>query len=125
MRARGRVKGLGNDDRGDSVLKNQLLLVVRLEHNRIFVEAFDAARKLYAAHQVNRQEDLVLPCIIQKSFLDVLRQLFHGRGPLAGLWLVFLNGSPSTPRDRGGYSHDSATARRFISIRPLPWRPSP
>ena len=82
------------------MLENKLLLIVGLQDHRIFIETLDAAGKLDAAHQIDGQEGLILPRIIEKSFLDVLRQLFHGR-PLAGFWLVFVNDNPSH-RDAGG-----------------------
>ena len=64
MRAGCRMERFGDYNRGDGVFENQLLLVIGLEHNGIFVEALDAAGKLYATHQIDGQEGLVLPCII-------------------------------------------------------------
>ena len=100
MAARRCVERLRDYHRGNGVLKNKLLLIVGLEHHRILVETLDAARKLYAAHQIDGQESLILARIIEKSFLDVLGQLFHGRS-LTGFGLVIVNGDPSH-RETGG-----------------------
>ena len=59
------------------MLENQLLLIVGLQHNRILVEALDPPGKFNAAHQVNRQENSILACIVQKRLLDILGQLVH------------------------------------------------
>ena len=37
----------------DSMLKNQLLLIIGLKHERVFVEAFDAPGKLDTAQQID------------------------------------------------------------------------
>jgi hypothetical protein len=88
------MEGSRYHDGGYGVLKNELLLIVGLEHDRILVETFDAAGKLDATHQVDGKEGFILPRVVEKSLLDILRQLFHGR-PLAGFGLVIVNGHPS------------------------------
>jgi hypothetical protein len=61
----------------DGVFKDELLLVVRLQYHRIFVKALDSPRQLDSTHQIDRKENLVFPGVIEKRFLNVLRELFH------------------------------------------------
>ncbi len=63
MRAGG-MGALGDDYRGDGVLKDQLLLVAGFQNDGIFVEAFDATGELYTAHQVDGQERFVFPGVV-------------------------------------------------------------
>ena len=84
-----------NHHRGNSVLENQLFLIVRFQHHGVFVEALDLSGKLDAAHQVYGQERFVFTSVVQKRFLNILRLLFHrgylpstrtgGAQPLASL----------------------------------------
>jgi hypothetical protein len=67
------------------VLEDQLLLVIGLQDQRILIETLDSPRKLYAAHEINREENFVLTGVIQKAILYVLRRFFHsGSKALAG-----------------------------------------
>src|SRR3954471_17894558 len=67
-----------HNHRGNSVLEDQLFLIVGLEHDRIFIERPDAARQLPSAHQVNRDDGFFFACRIEKRVLDVLcRLVFH------------------------------------------------
>ena len=61
----------------DGMLENQLFLIVRLEHKRIFIEALDTPGELYAAQQINRDQTFFLARIIEKTILDVLRWFVH------------------------------------------------
>jgi hypothetical protein len=54
------------------VLENKLFLIAGFEDHRVLIEAFDSAGQLDATHQVNGQEGLILPRIIEKSLLYVL-----------------------------------------------------
>ena len=56
--------GLLGNDRRDGVLENQLLLVISLEHKRVFIKALNTAGKLDATHQINGEDDFVFACII-------------------------------------------------------------
>ena len=84
------------------MLENKLLLVVGFEHNGILIEALDAAGKFYTAHKVNRKEGFILARVVQKSFLYVLRELFHKR-PLAGFRVLILNCRFPHPLDLDGH----------------------
>ena len=64
MSARRCMERLRDHHRGDGVLKNKLLLIVGLQHDRILIETLDTAGKLYAAHQIDGQESLILARII-------------------------------------------------------------
>ena len=46
------------------MLENQLFLVVGFQYQRVLVEALDASRELHSTHQVDRQDNLVLPGIV-------------------------------------------------------------
>ena len=61
----------------DGMFKDELFLVVRFQHEGVFVEALNAPGQLDAAHQIDREHDLVLACIIQETVLYVLRRLIH------------------------------------------------
>ena len=82
-RLRGGAVGVSflRDYRGNGVLKNKLLLIIGLKHQGIFVETLDAAGELDTAHEVNRENNLVLAGVVQKTILDILRWLIHGRSP--------------------------------------------
>ena len=54
------------------MLENQLLLRSRFHDQRKLVEALDAAQKLSAIHQINRDRSLLAPREIEKSVLNVL-----------------------------------------------------
>ena len=66
-----------NDDSGDRVLEDQLLLVIGLEDHRILVEALDASGQFDAAHEVDREEDSLLAGAVEKCFLYVLGCFLH------------------------------------------------
>src|SRR5258708_5648118 len=72
-----RVGRLHDDYGGDGVLENQLLLVIGFEDQRVLIEALDAARKLYAAEQIQRNSSFVLARIVEKAVLDILRRFVH------------------------------------------------
>ena len=60
------------------MLENELLLVVGLQHDRVFVEGPDPSAQLYSTHQINRDWRLVLASSIEKSILNILCRLgFH------------------------------------------------
>jgi hypothetical protein len=59
------------------MFENQLLLVIRFEDHRVFIKALNPARKFDAAHQINCEECLLFPGVVQKRFLNILRKLFH------------------------------------------------
>src|SRR5690348_17156530 len=77
-RARIRVTRLHDHNRGNGMLENQLLLVIGLENQRVLVEALDAARKLHATEQVQRNGSFILARVVEKAVLDVLRWFVHG-----------------------------------------------
>jgi len=63
---------------GDRMLEDELLLVVGLQHDRVFVEGPDPSAQLYSTHQINRDWRLVLASSIEKSILNILCRLcFH------------------------------------------------
>src|SRR5438270_6698512 len=65
-------------DRRDSVLEDQLLLIVGLENHGILIKGTDAAAELHTAKQIKRYRNAVLTRGVQKSVLDILRRLgFH------------------------------------------------
>src|SRR5947209_758435 len=65
------VRRLLRHHRGDGVLEDELLLIVRFEDQGVLVETLDTAGELHAAHQVNSQDDLVLPSVVQKTVLNI------------------------------------------------------
>src|SRR5437879_13121138 len=68
--------------RGDGVLEDQLLLVVGLEHDRIFVERANTARQLHAAEQINGDARPLLASRIEEEIANIVRRLIlHGRSP--------------------------------------------
>jgi hypothetical protein len=64
-------------DRGNSVLENQLLLIVGFEHERILIETLDAAGEFHAAQEINSNHSLFFTRIIEKTVLYVLRWFVH------------------------------------------------
>src|SRR5438067_12124338 len=62
---------------GNRMLENQLLLIVRFEHERVFVKAPDAARELDTAQEVDCDHSFFFARIIEKAVLNVLRWLVH------------------------------------------------
>ena len=66
------------------MLENQLLLIVRFQHQGVLIETLDAARELNAAQKVDGDRTLFLARIIQKTVLYVLRWFIHMkfRGPV-------------------------------------------
>src|SRR5438270_7353926 len=66
---RWRVPGVGVaalecHHRGDRMLEDELFLIVGLQHQRVFIEALDASRKLYATQQANRNDALFLARVV-------------------------------------------------------------
>src|SRR4051812_6453769 len=62
----------------DRMLEDELLLIVGLQHNRVFVERADAAAELYSAHQVDSDGRLIFSSSIEEGVLNILRRLgFH------------------------------------------------
>jgi hypothetical protein len=59
------------------MFEDQLLLIIRLQYDRILIEALDSSGQFNATHKINCQKDLVFSRVIEKRFLDVLRKLFH------------------------------------------------
>ena len=55
---------LAADDCGNRVLEDELLLVVGLEHDRVFIETLDLAREFHATHQIDREEGLVFARVV-------------------------------------------------------------
>src|SRR5947207_6998358 len=79
--------------RGDGVLEDQLLLVVGLEHDRIFVERANTARQLHAAEQINGDARPLLASRIEEGILNILRRLiFQSRSPLLSCAICSLGG---------------------------------
>src|ERR1700733_11183860 len=102
------------DHGGHGVLKNELFLVVGLEHQGILVETLDAPGKLYAAHQVNRENHFVLAGVIQKTVLDILRRLIHWSSPNPfGKQNRCYNGPSIVPRFN--YGSGKAVAKGYSS----------
>jgi hypothetical protein len=62
----------GDDHSGYRVLENELFLVVGFQDHGILVETFYAAGQFDPAHQIDGEENLVLPRIVQKSLLYIL-----------------------------------------------------
>src|ERR1700722_5508911 len=68
--------------RGNGVLEDQLLLIIGLEHHRVFVKRTNTARQLYTTQQVNRDTGSFFPGGIQERVLNVLcRLIVHRRSP--------------------------------------------
>jgi hypothetical protein len=87
------------------MLEDQLLLIVGLQYHGVFIEALDATAELHAAHQIDSQEGLVPAGVVEKSLLDILRQLVHCLFPFAtpcrpgvsGLFSLPADSSPGDP----------------------------
>lgn len=60
------------------MLKDELILVVGLEDNGVFVKAFDAPGQFCSTHQVNCGCKFVLSKVVEKHVLDVMCLSFHG-----------------------------------------------
>ena len=60
------------------MFENQLLLIVGLQHERVFVETLDASGKLDSAHQINRDDAFFFARVVQKRILNILRRFVHG-----------------------------------------------
>ena len=58
---------------GDRMLEDQLLLIIGLKNDRIFVERANSAGQLYAAHQINGDTAPFLTRRVKESVLNVLR----------------------------------------------------
>src|SRR5262249_32603115 len=68
---------------GNSVLKDELLLIIRLQNYGVLVERPNPARKLYTTQQVDCDLRLVLARGIEERVLNILRRLrFHCRSLL-------------------------------------------
>ena len=46
------------------MFKDQLLLIVGLEHERVLVETLDSTGELDAAHQVNSEDNFILASVV-------------------------------------------------------------
>ena len=57
------------------MFKDELFLVVGLEHHRVLVKRTDSASQLHAAQQVNRDGVFLFAGRIQERILDVLCRL--------------------------------------------------
>ena len=67
-------------NRRDRMFEDQLLQIAGFKHQREFIEAFDLARQLHAAHEIDRHVDAVAAQGVQKAVLYVLGVLcwvFH------------------------------------------------
>src|SRR5579864_8055218 len=97
---------------GNGVFKDQLLLVVCLEHDRILVEGPNTARQLHSAQQINSNERFVFTSGVQKRILNVLRRLVvHRRSPL--VW-----------GEQSWAAPDQANrTRQYDSVLPLSFQP--
>src|SRR5512141_3403210 len=104
------VHTFGHHHRRDGVLEDELLLVIGLQHDGVFVERSDAACQLYPTEQVNRDRRFVLACCVEEGILDVLRRLIH-------LPISPLSKNRHAP-SRAKLSHQAQTA--WITIRPTP-----
>src|SRR5579875_1885985 len=80
------MRGPPTHDRGNGVLKNQLLLRVVLQQHRILVERADLSRQLHPTHQIYGDRALVLADRVEKSILNVLRRLDIHMADLLGLY---------------------------------------
>ena len=49
---------------GDSVLKDELFLIIRLQNQRVLVETLDSTGELDAAHQVNREDNFIFASVV-------------------------------------------------------------
>ena len=63
----GMMRALTQYHGGNSVLKNQLFLVIGFKHHGIFIEGPNAARELYAAEEVNRMLALSLRAVFRNE----------------------------------------------------------
>lgn len=59
------------------MFEDQLILVVGLEHQGVFIKALDTARELHATQKVDSDEALLFASIIEKTILNVLCLFFH------------------------------------------------
>jgi hypothetical protein len=70
-------------DSRDGVLEDQLLLIIRVQDNRIFIEGTDAPCQLYPAQKINRDIHLFFTGSIKEGILNVLcRLVLHRRSLL-------------------------------------------
>jgi len=61
----------------NGMLENQLFLIVGFEHERILIEALDAAGEFHAAQKVDSNHTFFFARIVQKTILYVLRWFIH------------------------------------------------
>ena len=66
-----------DDHDGNRVLENQLLLIIRLEHKGVLIEALNSACELYPAKEVDSNDSLFLARIVEKTILNILRRFIH------------------------------------------------
>ena len=55
------------------VFEDQLFLIAGFEHERVFVEASNAAGEFHAAQQINRNGTFFFARIVEKAVLYILR----------------------------------------------------
>jgi hypothetical protein len=85
-------------DRRNSVLENQLLLIVGFEHDGVFVERTNASGQLDPAQQVNGDIQSFFAGGVEEGILDVLRRLVFRADLLSFLNREsFLNSTRSAP----------------------------
>jgi hypothetical protein len=69
------LHGLSWHDRRDSMLVDELGVSIPAQKDTEIVEPRDDALKLHAVDQKDRQGNFVLPDIIEKSVLEILRAI--------------------------------------------------
>ena len=77
-RGSGMVSGRPHRYHGrNSMLENQLFLIVGFEHERILIEALDTAGEFHAAQEIDSNHTFFFARIVQKTVLYVLRRFIH------------------------------------------------
>ena len=77
-RGSGMVSGRPHRYHGrNSMLENQLFLIVGFEHERILIEALDTAGEFHAAQEIDSNHTFFFARIVQKTILYVLRWFIH------------------------------------------------
>jgi hypothetical protein len=72
------MTALGHDYRRNSMLENELFLIVGFQDYRILIKGPNAAREFHATEQINGDLDSVLARSVEERVLNVLcRLIFH------------------------------------------------
>jgi len=107
-------------NRRDCVLEDELVLVVRLQNNRILIERPDSPRQLDPAHQINGDAAPLLARRVQECVLYILcrRLVFHRRSPVTKpeLWLRPRSQAICTSLVRYGVIQEFSTGAAYRTV---------